>query len=185
MAIRRVVTGHDSHGRSVVVSDGATPRTVNFESIPGHAFAQVWTTSPTPVVPSGNMDPTDGHIDLLPPAGGTSLLIVTFPPDSTMSAPGFDLVAAGEECLARMPDLARTFEPHCPGMHRTDTVDYGIVLSGEIWLEVDDGNETLLRPTDVVVQQGTRHAWRNKSDAPAVVAFFMVGASRRQGGAAL
>ena len=86
--------------------------------------------------------------------------------------------------MARMPDLARTFEPECPGMHRTDTVDYAIVLSGEIWLEVDDGNDTLLRPTDVVVQQGTRHAWRNKSDAQAVVAFFMVGARRSEVAAA-
>ena len=185
MAIRRVVTGHDNNGRSVVVSDGPTPRTVNFEAIPGHAFAQIWTTPPSPVFSAGHADPTEGQINLVPPVGGTSLLIVTFPPDSVMSAPGFDPVAAGEECVARMPDLARTFEPECPGMHRTDTVDYAIVMSGEVWLEVDDGNETLLRPTDVVVQQGTRHAWRNKSDAPAVVAFFMVGASRRQGGAAL
>ena len=184
MAIRRVVTGHDKNGRSVVVFDGATPRTVNFAAIPGHAFAQVWTTPASPVVPASNTDPTEGQVDLLPGAGGTSLLIVTFPPDSTMSEPGFDPIAAGEECMARMPDLARTFEPECPGMHRTDTVDYAIVLSGEIWLEVDDGNDTLLRPTDVVVQQGTRHAWRNKSDAQAVVAFFMVGARRSEVAAA-
>ncbi|MFC6308125.1 cupin domain-containing protein [Paraburkholderia dipogonis] len=164
----------------MVIFDGATPRTVNFESIPGHAFAQIWTTPLSPVLPAGNADPTEGQIGLLPPAGGTSLLIVTFPPDRTMSTPGFDPVAAGEECVARMPDLARTFEPEYPGMHRTDTVDYAIVLSGEIWLEVDDGNETLLCPNDVVVQQGTRHAWRNKSDTPSTVAFFMVGACRQQ-----
>jgi len=184
MLIRRVVTGHDNNGRSVLVSDGAPPRTVSFRSIPGHAFAQVWTTPPSPVVPAGNADPTEGQVNLLPPAGGTSLLIVTFPPDSTMSAPGFDPLAAGEECIARMPDLARTFEPDCPGMHRTDTVDYAIVLSGEVWLEVDDGKQTLLRPTDVVVQQGARHAWRNRSETPATVAFFMVGASRQKVGEA-
>ncbi|MEN8503547.1 MULTISPECIES: cupin domain-containing protein [Paraburkholderia] len=97
-----------------------------------------------------------------------------------MSAPGFDPIAADEECMALMPDLARTFEPDCPGMHRTDTVDYAIVLSGHIWLEIDDGKTTSLGPMDVVVQQSTRHAWRNRSDTPAVVAFFMVGASRRQ-----
>ncbi len=181
MPIRRVVTGHDNRGRSVFVSDGAPPRTVAFQSIPGHAFAQVWTTPPSPVVPASGIDPTEGQLNLLPPPGGTSLLIVTFPPDSTMSAPGFDPVAAGEECVARMPDLARTFEPECPGMHRTDTVDYAIVLSGEVWLEIDGGTQTLLRPTDVVVQQGTRHAWRNKTDAPATVAFFMIGARREEG----
>jgi len=183
MHIRRVVTGHDSNGRSVLLSDGATPRTVVFQSIPGHAFAQVWTTPPSPVLQAGGADPTEGQLSLLPAPGETSFLIVTFPPDSTMSAPGFDPAAAGEECVARMPDLAGTFEPDCPGMHRTDTMDYAIVLSGEVWLEVDDGNETLLRPTDVVVQQGTRHAWRNKTEAPAIVAFFMVGAHRAQQGA--
>lgn len=184
MAIRRVVTGYDDHGRSALISDSATPRTVAFQSIPGHALAQVWITSPSPVISASGVDPTEGQIDLLPPPGGTSLLIVTFPPDRTMSAPGFDPVAAGQECLAHMPDLARTFEPDCPGMHRTDTVDYAIVLSGEVWLEVDGGQETLLRPTDVVVQQGTRHAWRNKTDMPATVAFFMIGARRENGEAA-
>jgi hypothetical protein len=184
MHIRRVVTGHDGNGRSVLLSDGPTPRTVAFQSIPGHAFAQVWTAPSSPVLPACAADPTEGQTNLLPPAGGTSLLIVTFPPDSTMRAPDFDPVAAGEECVARMPDLARTFEPDCPGMHTTDTLDYAIVLSGEIWLEIDGGNETLLRPTDVVVQQGTRHAWRNKSHAPALVAFFMVGASRPKSGVA-
>lgn len=184
MLIRRVVTGRDNDGRSVFVSDGVPPRTVEFKSIPGHAFAQVWSTSPSPVLPVGRGDPTEGQTDVLPAPGGTSFLIVTFPPDSTMCAPTFDAAAAGQECLARMPDLARAFEPDCPGMHATDTVDYGIVLSGEIWLEVDDGNATLLHPTDVVVQQGARHAWRNKTDAPAVVAFFMIGASRERAGEA-
>ncbi|MEX3955783.1 cupin domain-containing protein [Trinickia sp. EG282A] len=185
MHIRRVVTGHDDSGRSVLLYDGPTPRTVAFQSIPGHAFAQVWTTPSSPVSPASGADPTEGQTNLLPEAGGTSLLIVTFPPDSTMAAPDFDPAAAGAECIARMPDLASTFEPDCPGMHTTDTVDYAIVLSGEIWLEVDDGKETLLRPTDVVVQQGTRHAWRNKSQVPALVAFFMIGASRSKSGAAL
>ncbi|WP_244306376.1 cupin domain-containing protein [Paraburkholderia lacunae] len=115
---------------------------------------------------------------MIPPAGGTSLLIVTFPPDHVMMSPQFDPAAAGAECMARMPDLAQTFELQSPGMHTTDTVDYAIVLAGEIWLEVDDGQQTRLCPTDVVVQNGTRHAWRNRSDAPSTVAFFMVGATR-------
>jgi hypothetical protein len=179
MLIRRVVTGHDGNGRSILLSDGPAPHAVAFESIPGHAFARVWATGGCPVLPAGGTDPTEGQTKLLPAPGGTSFLIVTFPPDSTMNAPGFDSVAAARERAGRMLDLACTFEPACPGMHTTDTVDYAIVLSGEVWLEVDDGSETLLRPMDVVVQQGTRHAWRNKSDAPAVVAFFMIGASRQ------
>ena len=66
------------------------------------------------------------------------------------------------------------FEPD--GMHRTPTVDYGIVLDGEIWLELDEGRSALLRQHDVVVQNGTRHAWRNKSNRPATLAFVLIGA---------
>ena len=178
MQIRRVVTGRDSCGRSVLLSDETTPRTVPFESIPGHAFAHVWMTPPSPSLAAPHTDPTGGQPDLIPQAGGTSLLIVTFPPDHVMLSPEFDPAAAGAECMMHMPDLAKTFEPKSAGMHTTDTVDYAIVLTGEIWLEVDDGQETRLCPMDVVVQNGTRHAWRNKSDAPATVAFFMIGATR-------
>ncbi|RQS33794.1 cupin [Burkholderia sp. Bp8992] len=177
MHIRRVVTGRDPHGRSVVVSDGPTPRTVLFDSIPGHAFAQVWTTAASPSLATA-ADPTIGKDTLIPPAGATSLLVVTFPPDQVMAAPQFDPAAAANECVARMPDLAATFEPDHPGVHATVTVDYAIVLSGEIWLELDDRQATRLGPMDVVVQNGTRHAWRNNGNSPAIVAFFMVGATR-------
>ncbi|TKC79239.1 cupin domain-containing protein [Trinickia terrae] len=182
MLIRRLVTGRDSEGNSVFLSDGPTPRTVAFQSIPGHAFAHVWATPPSPSLPSPSSDPTAQAPGLIPPAGGTGMLIVTFVPDCELATPQFDAAAAGAEYMAVMPDLAQTFEPDHPGMHTTDTVDYAIVLSGEIWLDLDNGRETLLRATDVVVQNGTRHAWRNKSDAPATVAFFMVGASRTSRG---
>ncbi|SMG59606.1 cupin domain-containing protein [Paraburkholderia susongensis] len=178
MQIRRVVTGRDRNGRSVLLSDGVPSRAVTFQAVPGYAFAQLWTTPPSPVLSASGSDPTEGQTDILPSPGGTSFLIVTFPPESAMSVPGFDRAAAGAELAGHMPDFVRTFEPDCPGMHTTDTVDYAIVLSGEIWLELDDGQQTLVRAMDVAVQQGPRHAWRNKSDAPATVAFFMVGATR-------
>ena len=63
------------------------------------------------------------------------------------------------------------------GMHTTPTVDYAIVLDGEIWLELDEGRSTLLRRHDVVIQNGTRHAWRNKSERAATVAFVLIGAT--------
>ena len=72
------------------------------------------------------------------------------------------------------PGLGERFEPN--GMHTTPTVDYGIVLDGEIWLELDEGRTTLLRQHDVVIQNGTRHAWRNKSERAATVAFVLIGA---------
>ena len=78
------------------------------------------------------------------------------------------------ENLQACPGLAETFEPD--GMHCTATVDYGIVLDGELWLELDDGRAELLTQHDIVVQNGTRHAWRNKSNRPATIAFVLIGA---------
>ena len=72
-------------------------------------------------------------------------------------------------------------EPDDPGMHTTDTVDFDYVVSGEVYLELDDGAEVLLKPGDCVVQNGTRHRWNNRSDEPCVVAVCIVGASVTQG----
>jgi quercetin dioxygenase-like cupin family protein len=70
-------------------------------------------------------------------------------------------------------------EPDHPGMHTTQTVDIGIVQSGQVWLEVDDGNEVQLRAGDYVIQNGTRHAWRNRTDEPCVMTFVIIGATNR------
>ena len=77
------------------------------------------------------------------------------------------------------PGLTEAMEVENPGMHTTDTIDYGIVMSGEVWLELDDGAEVHLRPGDCVVQNGTRHAWRNKGSETCIMAFVMVGARRK------
>lgn len=178
MKIRRIVTGHDGQGKSILVSDGAAPREKDFQSIPGHGFAQVWSTAPGATVPHRAGDPTDGGGSLVPGPGGTSLLVVAFPPDAVMMSPSFDGAAAGAELASALPGLIECFEPDAPGMHTTDTVDYGIVLDGELWLELDDGVTRQLRRGDIVVQNGTRHAWRNRTDKPATVAFVLVGAVR-------
>jgi hypothetical protein len=178
MNIRRVVTGRDLDGNSVFLEDGPAPRSATFESIPGHAFAQPWTTVADPVLERQCKDPTLESVSLVPGRGETSLLIVTFPPDNVMASPDFDPAAAAAECAKNLPGLAETFEVNEPGMHTTDTIDYAIVLSGEVWLELDGKHERLLCPNDVVIQNGTRHAWRNKSNNPATVAFFMIGAQR-------
>ena len=176
VAIRRLVTGHAHSGKAGVVSDGAPPRTDAFQHIPGMISRLVWATSPMPAVPFQGVDPTLAVTSIAPAAGETRFLVVSFPPDSVFSAPDFDPVAAGQENLALNPGLAELFEPD--GMHTTDTVDYGIVLDGEIWLELDDGRQVSLRQHDVIVQNGTRHAWRNKSDRAATLAFILIGARR-------
>ncbi len=105
-------------------------------------------------------------------------MFITFPPDSVMGSSDFDPAAAGGEYMAVLPGLAEKFEMDNPGMHCTDTVDYAVLLEGEIHLELDDGATRRLAPKDVVIQNGTRHAWRNKSDKPATMLFVLVGAAR-------
>jgi quercetin dioxygenase-like cupin family protein len=79
---------------------------------------------------------------------------------------------------AKVPGVILKMEADHPGMHRSDTVDVGMVESGEIWLELDDGEEVCLRQGDTFIQNGTRHAWHNRSDAPCVITFVIVGADR-------
>lgn len=177
MKIKRIVTGHDAEGKSVFLSESDAPRAAAFQSIPGHAFAQVWATAPDAALPAPHGDPTLARGSLLPAPGGSSFLVVTFPPDAVMA--GVDGTAAGAELAPALPGLIETFEPDSPGMHTTDSIDYGIVLDGEIWLELDGGAQKLLRRGDVAVQNGTRHAWRNKTDRPATLAFIFIGAARK------
>ena len=178
MIVRRVVTGHDATGRSVVVADQPTPRSKKFEHTPGFASNLVWLTGASPPLPNGDGDPTSVAKSFLPPPGGTAWHVITFPPDSVMMQPGFDFAAAGAEHLRESPGIAEKFEPDHPGMHTTDTVDYAVVLTGEIWLELDDGKSVHLKQYDTIVQQGTRHAWRNKGSEPATLAVVLVGADR-------
>lgn len=178
MKIRRIVTGHDEQGKSVFVDDGQAPRAHSFRHFPGHAVAQVWSAAAPPQLPYAGGDPTVAGASLLPPPGGNSLLIVDFPPDAVMTGAA-DPAAAFGELAAALPGLIATFEPDSPGMHTTDSVDYAIVLSGDMWLELDDGAARQVMAGDVVVQHGTRHAWRNRSDSVARVAFMMTGASRQ------
>jgi mannose-6-phosphate isomerase-like protein (cupin superfamily) len=176
MKVRRVVTGHTGK-KSVVVSDGSSRKAKDYVHVPGMASALLWATKPVASVPNDG-DAISEKSLYVPPPGETRLMIVTFPPDSVMMSSTFNPAAAGQEYMEHMPELAQTFEMDNPGMHTTDTVDYGIVLEGEVWLELDDGEQVHLRPHDVVVQNGTRHAWRNKSDKPVKMAFVIIGAHR-------
>ena len=178
MKTRRVVTGKDETGRSVFLSDDVAPLAHEFEHLPGQGFVRLWRTEPGGVLKAKAEEPQTLTGPLLPAPDGTSFMLVSIAPDAVALSPTFDPAAVGAEFAAYVPDFAATFEPDAPGMHTTDTVDYGIVLDGEVWLELDDGAETRLTRGDVIVQFGARHAWRNKADRPAVVAFVLVGARR-------
>jgi len=179
MKIRRIVTGLDGNGKAVLQSDTRLERT--FDSLPGFANTLFWSTDGVPEVGVGRgADPVPSVRSYMPGPGGTRLMLVALPPDASMALPGFDPAAYGAEVASKVPGFGEAFEPDAPGMHTTDTVDYGVLLDGEVWLELDDGREVQLQPRDVVVQNGTRHAWRNKSGRQATLLFVLVGARRRR-----
>ena len=169
--VRRVVTGHDADGRAVIALDGPPSTSVAIEVVPGTVFHELWATATVPAQIDSGGDPTLGALQLAPPVGGTRIRIVDIPPDSVQNAIGpADAAAAFAAIGATHAHTSNG--PHAL-MHRTETVDYGIVLSGEVWLVVDAG-ETRLGPGDVVVQRGTNHAWSNRTEETARMAFVLV-----------
>jgi quercetin dioxygenase-like cupin family protein len=171
--VRRVVTGLSESGKAVIVSDGEPPISRRRVHVPGFADALVWRTA-VPARPS--TEPSEEPQSWLPGPGETIAMTVTFSSDRVYTDAGFDPVAAREEQLRAVPGLAELFEADKPGMHTTPTVDYAVVLDGELVLDLDAGKTTRLRPGDVVVQNGTRHAWRNPGSTPATIFVVLIGA---------
>lgn len=173
-SIHRVVTGHDADGKAVVASSGPLPRVVEIAAIPGTVFHEVWSTAGMPARVDNGADPTTGPLTLPPPSHGTRIRFVDIPPDSD------EFLAHG---AARMKDAftqvgdakastVKADSPH-PLMHRTESIDYGVVIEGEMTLVLDD-SEVLLKPGSVVVQRGTNHAWANRSGRPCRMLFVLV-----------
>jgi mannose-6-phosphate isomerase-like protein (cupin superfamily) len=158
-SIRRVVTGHRPDGRSTVLADGPAPNVK--ERAAGNASTLLWVTDECPAEVSGAADRAAREIGVPPPQRGTIFRVAEFPPET-----GGD-VRDNETVLRDFgigPDVARGHPPRHPAIHRTRTIDYVIVLEGEIDLLLDDG-EVRLRTGDVVVQRGTSHAWINRGKA--------------------
>ena len=174
VSIRRVVTGHDEAGRAVFADDRLVePVTLSLR--PGVEYHRLWGGNDAPSFPDdGSPRPAD---PFFPPLGGYRFLIFTLPPGTRRATPPDDVEAAVAEMDERLPGARSHFEPDAPGMHTTASVDFEVVLEGEVWLELDDDAAVLLRPGDTVVQNGTRHAWRNRGDAPARLVAFLVGAN--------
>jgi hypothetical protein len=170
---RRIVTGN-VNGKSVVQSDEPL-LAYEFKTVPGYEHTLIWVNPATPDL-SKEQRFYRYPDSVVPGPGGASLHFVTFPPGSVFADPSFDGEAAQEEALVRLPGLADHFEKEDPGMHKTNTVDYSVVYDGEMWLELDDGETLHLKRGDVVVQNGTRHAWRNKGTNPVTMLFFLNGA---------
>jgi mannose-6-phosphate isomerase-like protein (cupin superfamily) len=174
-AVRRVVTGHDENGKAVVISDGPAPF-VHVNAInPEWYSTDIWRThaTPAPIVARAD-EPTLGPRRQMPTRRGTVLRINNFPPE-TESVRQMDAEASRQAFAALGNETAATFGKggRHPLMHRTETIDYAIVLSGEITMVMDDA-DVHLRAGDVLVQCGTNHAWSNRSKQPCVVAFVLI-----------
>jgi mannose-6-phosphate isomerase-like protein (cupin superfamily) len=175
MNVRRLVTGHDDAGRSVFVSDEeVAPLTMAL--LPGAEFHRLWGADEAPTFPDRGERPTEARY--FPPVGGFRFGFFSVPPGAARPADGTDMDAALAEVEEKLPGLLSHMEPDTPGMHTTDTIDFEVVVSGEVVLELDDGAERVLRPGDTVIQNGTRHRWRNRGDTPAVMVVVIIGANR-------
>jgi mannose-6-phosphate isomerase-like protein (cupin superfamily) len=172
--IHRVVTGHDALGKAVVASEGALPTVIEVTAIPGTVFHEVWSTQASPAPVGNEADPSLGALCLPPPKLGTRIRFVDIPPDTA------EFLAQGaakmNEAFTQIGDAAASTvqanSPH-PLMHRTESVDYGVVIEGELTLVLDD-SEVPLKPGSVVVQRGTNHAWANRSGKPCRMLFVLV-----------
>jgi mannose-6-phosphate isomerase-like protein (cupin superfamily) len=175
MKVRRVVTGHDANGKAVFASDvEVDPLTVSL--LPGAEFHRLWGGDQPPTFPDDGAPPAQPAY--FPPVGGYRFGFFTLPPESSQESGALDVQAAMAEMEEKLPGLTSYMEADNPGMHTTDTIDFEVVLSGQVVLELDDGAETVLRPGDTVVQNGTRHRWANRGSEPAVLAVFITGAHR-------
>jgi mannose-6-phosphate isomerase-like protein (cupin superfamily) len=169
--VRRVLTGHDPDGKSTIIADGPAPNVKEMPSFPGLALTDLWETTSAPADNAGHADAAARPVRLEPPANGTLFRIVEFPPDSSRpknsdGAEGFKAIGAAHAQDRHSSD---------PMMHKTGTVDYIVVLKGEIYAVLDKG-ETPLRPGDVFIQRGTNHSWSVRGKEPCIIAVVLVNA---------
>ena len=168
-AVRRIVTGHHADGRSTVLMDAPAPNVKQRQA--GNASTLLWVTDESPARPAA-ADRAAREIGVPPPPRGTIFRLAEFPP-------GVGGEVRDNETVLRDfgigSDVARGHAPRHPAIHRTRSVDYVTVLEGEIDLLLDDG-EVRLRAGDVVVQQGTNHAWINRGHVTCRLAMVFVDA---------
>ncbi|MDE1567996.1 cupin domain-containing protein [Aquabacter sp. P-9] len=170
--VRRVVTGHNEQGEAIVLMDGPAPFLFQSEHRPGFWSNDIWRTGQMPVlIEAQPEEPTLGPRRQLPGPRGSVLRINNIPPESGLLTS--DAIAREFARMGNAGGSTHAVSGRHPMMHRTQTLDYAIILSGEIYLVLDK-EETLLQAGDVVVQCGTNHAWSNRSSAPCVLAFMLL-----------
>jgi hypothetical protein len=174
-AFRRIVTGHDADGKAIILSDASPDRTYMIGGPKGAKFHEVWSTLQSPaLITSKSGEPDESSLVLAPPKGGTRIRVIDFPPEGeeirnlTKEEANKHFKSMGGEDASKASQNAAH-----PLMHRTATIDYGIVLEGELTLIVDNG-ETIIKACDIVIQRGTNHAWANRSGKICRMAFILI-----------
>jgi mannose-6-phosphate isomerase-like protein (cupin superfamily) len=178
--VRRIVTGHDAAGHAVIQEDRAVPRVQRVGGEHGPLFFEVWNTRETPArIDRDSGEPAEQGVQLVPPKNGTRIRVLDIPPEGdwleSMTAEQikahFAEVGAGDATSAGARHAL---------MHRTETLDYGIVLEGEITLVMDVG-ETVVGAGDIVIQRGTSHGWANRSGRNCRIAFVLIDGRYEEG----
>jgi len=176
MDIYCVVTGQNAQGKSVFVQKQQI-KPVSLSSFPGYEFHRIWGSDATPEVPCDGTPPAQpGYF---PSKHGFRFGFFTLPPEATTSHEQLGEATGIAELQQKLPGMIEVLEPDHPGMHTTDTVDFDVVVFGEVYLELDEGSEVHLKAGDCVIQNGTRHAWHNRSLEKCVIAVTLVGAERK------
>ena len=175
LPVRRIVTGIDANGRSYIAEDGVSPAMHVIEGRPGYRNNNIWRTvgSPAPLAAADSVSEQRG---VLPPQGGTVIRVIDIPPedkDPEVRKRLTEAVFAAQFADAKHDSSSARH----PGMHITDTIDYAILLHGELVAIMDEG-ETVMRAGDILIQRGTNHAWANRSGAVARIAFILVDGRR-------
>jgi hypothetical protein len=178
---RRALTGRDDAGKSVFKSFDVTSKVVEIDANPGLTFYELYMTEGVPRLTGQEPDPMLNGTRDFPGPGGTLFRLISYPPkrpDGWKPPPGVTLESGLRELSEKVPGMGNHFDRSAPGMHTTDTIDYGVVVRGEMTLELDDGQKVHLRQGDCIVQNGTRHRWRNPLPEPCLMAFVSVGGRR-------
>jgi mannose-6-phosphate isomerase-like protein (cupin superfamily) len=172
--IRRVVTGHDENGVAKVIMDSEATCILQRDNRPGVTLTNLWQNDKTPAAMERHDDPVDGPLILHPPKNGAIFRIVQFDPEDPEVLKTLDGAAAFAEMGAGANVVQGARHPF---MHRTDSLDYAVILTGEIYMMMDE-DEVLLKAGDTVVQQGTNHAWSNRGTEPCQIAFILIDAEK-------
>jgi hypothetical protein len=173
--IRRVVTGHDVSGKAVIASDEVITGSTSWVR-PGDVFHRLWGWEVASTLPDDGSQPTT-H-DFYPPNGGARFVVISLSPDSTETDPprvAFSELVA--EFARLLPGAAQYIDRAAPRFHRTPTVDLAVVLSGQVTIELDSGDRATLSAGDILVQNGTSHAWINAGPESAQMGLFITGVS--------